>query len=471
MSLGSKIFYNTLAQSVGKIFAAGIGLLTLALLSRHLGEQGFGAYSTVVALLGFFAVLADFGLYLYTVREISKPETNHARVIGNALGLRLVLTLGFLLLGALIAFLFPYGSEVKQSMFVGIGAFAFVSLNQVLVGVFQKHLVQYLVVISETAGRIINLVLVYLAITKNLPLPFFVGALVGANFLTFLLTLIWAQRYEKFDIAFEVKFWAQILKVSWPLAFSVIFNLLYFKTDTVILSWFHSPQTVGVYSLPYRLLEGLIAFPAMFVGLVMPLLSAAAFASWGKFREILQRAFDAVLLLSLPAVLTAQFFAQEIINLVKGGEAYADSPAVLQILILSAATIFFGTLFGYAVVAVNEQKAMLKGYGAGAALGLILYFSLIPKFSYWGAAWGTFVTELVVTSYAFYLVTRKSRIRLSVLTLLRALPAGLGMILLFLLINVPWVLEIVLGLVVYLGVLIIFRAIPRSFLKTIFLRQ
>src|SRR3989344_1934306 len=92
-----KIFYNTVAQSLGKIFAAAIGLVTISLLSQHLAEKGFGEYSTVIAFLGVFVVLADFGLYLYVVREISKPGTDSGRVISNALGLRLNVALASLL--------------------------------------------------------------------------------------------------------------------------------------------------------------------------------------------------------------------------------------------------------------------------------------------------------------------------------------------------------------------------------------
>lgn len=468
MTIGGRIFYNTLAQTLGKIFAAILGLVTVSLLSRYLREGGFGQYSTVVAFLGFFAVLADFGLYLFVVREISKKDAtqlDRESILSNALGLRLALAAVLLAAGTLIAFLFPYEPIVKKTMFVGIAALLFVSLNQVLIGIFQKHLVQYLAVVSETVARLINFLLVYLFIKQGLSLPYFILALLAGNAANFFLTAFFARRFEKFGIAFDFRIWRKIIADSWPLVFAVILNLLYFKTDTVILSAFHPEEVVGVYSLPYKMLEGFLAFPAMFVGLLMPLLSRHAYADWPRFRQVLQNGFDALVLMVIPVLLISWFFAKDIINLLKGSTAFTDSPEVLKILSLAAAIIFFGTLFGYAVVAVNQQKSMIKGYFLGAFIGLVLYFLLIPPFRYFGAAWGTVISELAVAIYACVLVQKTAHEHLSLKILGRSLPAALAAILFFQLVGWLWLAEAAAGLVIYALVLILTGAIPRHFLK------
>ena len=467
MSIGRRIFYNTLAQSVGKIFAVILGLITIGFLSRYLQEQGFGQYATVIAFLGFWSVVADFGLYLYVVREISKPGTDHAKIISNALGLRLTTALVFLLLGAAIAWFLPYDPIVKKTMFIGIGAFLFVSLNQVLVGIFQKHLVQHLVVISETVGRAVNLALIYFFLKQGLTLPWFVLALLAANVVIFVLSVNFAKHYEKFGIAFDLRFWKYILEVTWPLVFSVILNLIYFKTDTIILSILKTPQEVGVYSLPYKLLEGLLAFPAMFVGLVMPLLSASAFVAWEKFGNILQRSFDALLLIAVPVLIAVLFFANPIVNLIAGKQEYLDSPAVLKILIFAAVVIFLGTLFGYAVVAINQQKAMVKGYLLAALAGLVFYFILIPPFGYWGAAAGTVATEIIVAIYAYALVRNVSRQKISWKIAWPILPAALVLTIFFQVVNIFWILEAIAGGIIYIIIIILTKAVPLDFAKEI----
>ena len=455
------------------MIAVALGLFSVALLTRHLGEAGFGQYSTVLAFLGIIAVLADLGLYLIVVREISKEGADRKKIISNSIGLRLTTAFIILVIGAFIALLFPYDQAVKQAMFVGIGAFLFVSLNQVLVGIFQKHLVQYLVVLSEMFGRALNLLLIWLFIQNQVSLPYFVLALVLGNALNFFITYTFARRYEEFSIAFDFSYWKTILISSWPLAFAVILNLIYFKTDTIILSVFHPQEAVGVYSLPFKILEVLLAFPAMFVGLIMPLMSRYALNDLAKFKNILQRSFDALWLLAVPMVITTLFFAQDIIGLIKGpGQTYADSPRLLQILIFAAAMIFFGTLFGYAVVAVNKQKQMIRGYLTAAITGLLLYFILIPRFSYWGAAAGTLVTELIVVLFAYFFVYKASKYVVNIKILLKSLPAVTVLVLTFHYLSLNWILEIFIGLIAYSLLLIAFRAVPTTFVKElVFLRQ
>lgn len=474
MSLSRSIFYNTLAQSLGKIIAVFvIGLASINLLTSYLAERGFGQYNTVLAFLGIVASLADLGLYIWLVREISTSGNSNDKIISNVLGLRLVTATGFLLLGAGVAILLPYEAEVKRAMFVAVAAFLFVSVNQVLIGIFQKHLAQYLVTAAEVIGRLINLILIYLFVRQHLGLSAFMVALIVGNACQFLLTLILARRYERFGIGFDFTLWKRILRASWPLAFSVVLNLVYFKADTVILSLVSTPEAVGVYSLPYKILEILLAFPAMFAGLVMPLLSNTAFTDWARFKTILQKSFDAMVLLALPIITTTLFFAGDIINLVNGRETgFEDSAAVLQILIAAAGIIFLGTLFGYAVTAIRREKIMVYGYLLTAMLGLALYLLTIPRFGYYGAAWSTVAIEAFVAVFAYLLVRKNLENGVSLKIVLQSLPALCAIILFFHLVSFFWIIEILIGLALYAALLITFKAVPTKFIQElVFLKK
>ena len=462
MSTSRRILLSTLAQGLGKIIAVAIGLLTLNLLTQYLDERGFGQYSTVIAFLGFFAVLADFGLYLIVAKEISKSGDDASSTISNALGLRLTASTALLLLGTMLAWILPYEQVVKETMLVGVAAFTFVSISQVLMGIFQKHLVTHLPAASELFGRILNLLLVFWFIRQGLSLPFFIIALVVANGLVFFTTLWFAKKYERFGLAFKFSVWKKLLVAGWPLAFAVILNLLYFKTDTIILSLFRPAEDGGVYGLPYKILEVLLAFPAMFVGLYFPLLSKSAFGSWEEFGQIIQRAFNSLLLITAPMVITTWFFAEPIINLIKGPRQYTDSASLLKILIVATAIIFLGTLFGYAVTAVNRQKTMVWGYLFGAVIGLLLYFILIPRYGYFGAAYSTVLVELLVAAWAYRLVAKESKYSISWTLLARIAPAAGVLAILFYLIDLWWVEEVLIGLVCYFFTLLATKAIRWS---------
>ena len=92
MSLSKKIAKNTIIQIIGKVLSTALGLFSLALITRYLGQSGYGDYTTVINFLTIFAVLADFGLTLVTVQMISGvPEgEKENKILNNLFTFRLV---------------------------------------------------------------------------------------------------------------------------------------------------------------------------------------------------------------------------------------------------------------------------------------------------------------------------------------------------------------------------------------------
>ena len=83
MSLAKKIVHNTIIQIIGKLIATVLGLFSLALITRYLGQVGFGQYTTIYTFLTFFAVIADLGLTLITVQMISGEKESENKILNN----------------------------------------------------------------------------------------------------------------------------------------------------------------------------------------------------------------------------------------------------------------------------------------------------------------------------------------------------------------------------------------------------
>ena len=107
MRLSTKIAYNTIIQIISKVLSIILGLISIAIITRHLGQNGFGQYTTIITFLSFFGIIADLGLTLVTIQIISKPKINQDKALGNLLGLRLISALIFLGLAPIIVLLFP----------------------------------------------------------------------------------------------------------------------------------------------------------------------------------------------------------------------------------------------------------------------------------------------------------------------------------------------------------------------------
>ena len=73
MSTPRKIAYNVVFSAAAKMAGTVLALVGIGFITRYLGKDGFGDYSTVLAFFFFFGALADLGLYSISTREISRP--------------------------------------------------------------------------------------------------------------------------------------------------------------------------------------------------------------------------------------------------------------------------------------------------------------------------------------------------------------------------------------------------------------
>jgi len=383
-----------------------LGFVVLGLLTRMLGPDGFGQYSTVYAFLFFVAIVADMGLGTLATREISHDGADEARILGQFFTLRLCLVFGASILGIIAVFFFPYPFVVKVGVIVASAAIVAQSLVQVLMGTFQKHLRIFVVAVGDVVTRLIQLAGLVILFWRGIGLlvPVLVVN-IAAESVHLWYMIIFARRIVPFTISVDIDYWKRTLKNALPIALSLVFTLLYFKIDTIMLSIMRPPADVGVYSVAYKVLEVIIFFPAMYVGLIMPLLSRHS-KEPDEFKAVFQKTFRILALGAVLSILGLLIFSNPIISLI-GGNEFVDSAMVLRILSLAAGLIFLGNLGGNAIIALNIQKQGMWIYAVGAVFNIAANLVFIPKYGYLAAAWTTVATELLVTVWMFWLIRRK----------------------------------------------------------------
>ncbi len=475
MSVAQKIFSNTLWQVLVRGTNIIIGVFNLALLTRILGQTGFGYYTTIFAFLQTIMIVGDLGLYLSLLREISTVQERAAetRATNNIFTMRLLASLLILLLAPLLINIFPYDRVVKTGVIFFSLTFFFQSLISTLTAVFSKKLAMPKVVLVDFFSKLIflfSLLYFFKSGGTSLNVILLVNSLIYA--LSFLLFIVFLRKYVYLTLAWDFTYWRQIISQSWPLAVTVVLNLLYFKADTLILSAFKSPEEVALYGASYRVLEVLVTFPHMFMSLILPLLTAAWLAkNRAKFQEVFQHSFDFFCVLVVPMVIGVWLIGQRLMVFLVGPDFVRTGP-ILNILILATAGIFFGTLYTYMAVALGAQREMIKYFLVAAVVGLIGYFLLIPLYSYWGAAYMTLLVELLIWLFAYALVKKKTGLAINHSLLKKTLLAGLlmGLAGWFLKERGMMVVIISAGLI-YVLMMHLTKAVDKTLLKNIFNRQ
>ncbi|MFA4845325.1 MAG: flippase, partial [Patescibacteria group bacterium] len=424
MASSRSIASNFSIQLIGKVLSVLIGLVSVAIITRALGTYAFGEFTTATTYLQMFATVVDFGLTLTLIVMISENGVDEQRIVGNFFGLRLLS--GFILfsLAPLTVILFPWSDVVKQAVLVGALGYFLMGGATMLLGVFQRHESLWRAAVAELVNRGVLLILVAVfALTTPTVITMMIASVI-ANLVWLLLMIRFAKPFVTVRPLFEWEQWKKIIARSWPIAVSIIFNLLYLKGDILFLAYFRDSSEVGLYGMSYRIIEVLTVLPVMFMGLVLPSLVA----SWSaghrdEFRARVTKTFDVFAMAVIPVVIGAQLVATELTVMIAGAE-FAPAGQVLQLLVLALAGVFFGALYGHLIVAINRQRMMISGYLGVAVISITGYLLLIPDYGMWGAVLVTLVSEGLIALITFLVVYRVTGSLPNLKVTLKSLIAG-----------------------------------------------
>lgn len=469
MSLTRRIAHNTIIQYTGTIIGTVFGLVTIGLMTRYLGKDGFGYYTTVMAFLQFFGILVDLGLSLTTARMLGHSKWDSEQLFANILSLRIISAIIFLGIAPFVGLLFPYPGFVKVGIAITSLSFFFMAITQIFLGYYQKHLAMQYVSIAEVGNRIFLLLAILCVMFYDWGFFGVLIIVILSNLVQLILLAIPAKKYGRIRLKIDLPIWKDIWLMTWPIAVSIALNLLYLKSDVIILSLYRTPGEVGLYGAAYKVIEVLTIFPIMFAGLLLPLLSQFwQMNDRTRFQNLMQQGFDAMSLLAWPIIVGTIFVASDVMVLI-AGEEFRDAGIILQLLIFASALIFFKAVFAHAIVALNKQKQTIWVYAVTAVLGLIGYFLLIPTYGPLAAAGMTVATEAIVAMLIFILYRKYSSVKTSIKRWIPAIlsSAGMGGVLWYLQ-DFHVLYKILIGIGVYGILIILTRGVTKEFIKDLF---
>lgn len=476
MSVAKALAWNTIIQVLGKIVSTAFGVFIVGFLTRYLGQEGFGIYTTANAYLQIFALLLDLGLNVSLVAMLGEhagDETYERRCVSAVFTLRIVMAVIILGVSPLLwSLLYPSEAGLTMAITALTGAFFFPALNQVVIGVQQRHLKMGASAISENIGRII--LVIGLLCAQGLgwglvPIMWLISLAALGNFAY----NIWmARSLGHFRWNWDPAFWKTALARSWPIGVSIAFNLVYFKADTLILSRVRSLTETGVYGAAYRVLEILITVPFLYAGVLLPLLSSAlGKKDTTKFAHYISRSIEVMWILAAPMVAGTLALGPQLLSLVAGPE-FRESGEIMRVLILAVAIIYINTVYSYGVVAINGQKKMLPIYIVTALITLGGYILFIPKYGMWSAAWLTVISEALIILGNRWVLRREIKSLRDITQLAKITFAAVLMGALAWLIRDTWILlPLLLGAIAYPLFLFLFGALKKETIKELLLSK
>jgi O-antigen/teichoic acid export membrane protein len=464
-SVAKNVFLQYLSRVIGTIF----GLVTLAILTRYLGDEGYGQFTVAAAYLQFVGTLADFGLTITTIQMLSEPNADRGRILGNLLGLRIVMAVAIFALSIVVALFLPWGSATHAAIAVGSFSFIFLAVHQIFVGLFQKSLRMEFPALSEVVGRAVLLAAIGITALAHGGLIAIMASMGIANLAMVSLSVIFGRKVQPFSLKLERPVIAEIIRRSWPIALSIVFNLVYLRGDIIVMKIVGRPEAeIGWYGAAYKPLDVITVIPMIFMGLILPLFVEA----WGRtdherVRRIIQRATDAVSLLAFPTLAGGIALATPLMIFISGPE-FSPSGPLLALLVVAAFMVFYGALFGHLIVGIGRQRLMTWVYAADAAASLLLYFLLVPKYGATAAAWVTIFSETVIAVAGGAIILAITKIRPKLDTVGKAIAASAMMgLAITALPNLHVLIRVCLGAALYVIIIFAIKGVRKEELREI----
>lgn len=406
-----KVFYNTGAQIVGKGITASITLLITLILFRTLGVSGYGDFTKIFVFVGYFYTLADFGLNTIYIKVARENEVSHIKPL---LGLRILMGITLALVAVAIARVLPYDQAastgfsplVKTGIAIASATIITHALFTTANAFFQKILRYDLSVLAATFGYLVILAtaIVVTFTTKSI-LGYTTAYVLGGVSLVALAYLIIARRTKNFFTpTFSRQKFLSFLGPAWPVGVALIFNLIYFRIDVLILSNFRTSAEVGLYGLAYQFFEASLAVPIFFANAIYPILSNLYKKNENVYKKQLSSWLKILTTASL-LLMAALFVASYFIPIFFGPSSQGAIPA-LRILALGMPFFFISALLWHLLIIHNRQKFLTLIYATGAAFNIIANLIFIPIYGYIAAAIITVVSEALIT-LALFLAIKK----------------------------------------------------------------
>jgi O-antigen/teichoic acid export membrane protein len=411
-----RVAKNSLILTGLNIVARLINFVFAILMLRLLGPEGAGNYYFAVVIVGWFEILMNFGLNTFLTREISRDPAHARTYLLTTSRLRMLLALAVVPLVLLFILIW-------QGAF-GLAASAAIAIVLLTISQFPSSLATGLSALffaAEKAEVPAALTIVSALLTVSIGTAFllFGWGVIGlaltsiiVNVITLGILYVAARRLMRTLpapggapplIATNNR---AMMRESAPLMFNHLLATLFFKIDIPLLEAIQSPTVVGWYSAAYKYIDAFNIIPAFFTQSLFPALSRMAVQRDQSLSRSYTLALKLMVMVALPLAVATTFLSQLMIGILGGPEFLPAGAIALAIMAWSMPVGWINSVTNYALIAVNQQRALTRAFVIGLVFNIAANLILIPTFSYAGAAVVTILSE-IVEGAAFYFYVRR----------------------------------------------------------------
>ncbi len=407
--------FQKYAQNAGwlmseRMITMAVAFVISALVARYLGAEGMGILGYALSLTSFLDIFIKLGMVATLTRNLVREPEKTETILGSAIGLRAIGTfLGVCVM--IIGILIVPQEKVTVHVLLILSLSTILNGGQVLYNYFESR------VITKYDARMKIITLVIVSIFK-LSLVYIFQADVVWFAVSFVLTeainfagQIWIYHRRGYG---HVRNWKvekatmlQLFKESWPLIFSSALQIIYTKTDQIMIKHFLNDEQVGIFYVSDKFSFMFFFIPSIIVSTLAPRIYEAREQNKELFEKRVQELMNIQVVVMLTIIFGVSLLGPTVVELVYGPE-FIDSGKILPFHVWGGLFMAIGGAASTFLLAINMERIVFMKTLFGAVANIALNIILIPKYGVMGAAIATLITQ-AIASYFTYLFFPRTR--------------------------------------------------------------
>ena len=398
------IIKNTFWLTLSEIISKSLKFSLIIYVARIIGATEYGKFSFALAFVSMLVVLSDFGLNKISTREFSRNK-NKKKEFLSIITLKLLLTIIVLILTVIGSFFVTSDNNIRTIMWALMFYIAFDSFTTLIYTFLRaRQQMQYEALVKILQSILITgigfFVILKIPSIQNLSRGYLVANAIALIFLLF----IFHSKILHLKFCFNISVWKKFLIMAWPVGFFTIFSTIYTQIDSVMMGFWGQITEVGWYNAAYKIV-GITLIPGLIIAQSFyPAISKASLEA-KKLEKLCDYRIIIAIFMAIPISLAGIILAPKLINFIYGAEFF-PSIFAFQILIIMGGLLLLIRAFNEILIILDKQIKVFWIALFGAIINIILNFTLIPKYSLYGASISTLFTMIIMLIF-YYTSTKK----------------------------------------------------------------
>ncbi len=408
----NRVFENTsallVAHLVTRLFSLGV---TFLLMTRYYGEKEMGTYFLAMYFTNLIASMSELGMHAPLIREMTLRLSQARHLVGNALMIRILLSViafGLMVgLGRLLGYQ-PITMQIVNLLGLAELFNLIAQSYRCVFRAFEQMKYEAFTVIAErTVACVVGGVLIVLGGSLY---NFCVVVLIASCLNLVLSVAIVRWKFVGLRFGFDFKIWGVLMRQALPFAPGNMLHLIYFRIGALMIQWLspHGLAANAWFGLAHTLVNAVTILPGAFLGAMFPVMARAFEDKGSDFREAYTYATRWMVLLGVPTAVGIAALAWEIVSILPPDNYSPTRVApALQLLSWSCGLAFLTTTHITVLRAADKRTQFTLIMGVTTLINIALNYLLIPRHSHVGAAASLMVSEAFLFVVGFVYISRR----------------------------------------------------------------